>query len=281
MVPAVRRITARDLPVSLEPLALVHVTAGELLLAGEAGTHRLLSGEVLAVRAPVRVELRAGRASGEALLFHAAPGWVERARSLAGSDARAPAQDEALVREAAGSEAARRAGRLLLATHLAAERAGAAALDDPGIERAGRFLELVGLARALRGSLLAPRPPAGAGNRSRRAPLARLLEELETAPLEGFTLGVLARRLGVSERHASRLLRQELGTSFPEYLSALRIERAKKMLATTDDAVTDVALETGWQSLSHFNAVFRRRVGETPSRYRAVACGLRETTVGS
>jgi transcriptional regulator GlxA family with amidase domain len=160
------------------------------------------------------------------------------------------------------------------------ERSGRATPDGAQDEshsfgRAGRLLELVALADSLRGPLDAPRPPAGARNRSRRALLVRALEELEAGSLDGLTLRVLAERLEVSERQASRLLRDELGTSFPDYLAALRIERAKKLLATTDEPVTDVALETGWQSISHFNAVFRRRVGVTPTLYRAQHWGER------
>lgn len=265
MLPRVRRLCASDLPLRLSPLVLVHVTEGEFVLRGGAGVHRLLNGELLALRAPIAAELEAARGGGEALLLHANPLWAERARALFDGGEPTPPAD-ALVRENAGSPTARRAGRLLLAAHL--ERAPQS--DGVGTESAGRLVELIRIAHGMSKSLVEPRP-GGARASSRRAPLVRALEALERAPLEGFSLGVLARGLGVSERHASRLLRAELGTPLPEYLAALRIERAKKLLATTQEPVTDVALETGWQSLSHFNAVFRRHVGATPTAYRANA----------
>jgi transcriptional regulator GlxA family with amidase domain len=268
MLPCVSRVSASDLPLRLSPVCLVHVIEGELALRDESGPHRLRCGELLALRAPAPVELASARSGSEALFFRATHEWVGRVLALSGADAPAPSA-EPLVREAAGSEIARRAGRLLLAAYLEGEAGPAAA---PGIAGVARLIEIVGIACGARGSLVAPRL-AGARSRSRRAALVRVLEELESAPLEGFSLRALAERLGVSERHASRLLRDELGTSLPEYLGALRIERAKKRLATTEEPVIDVALGTGWQSVSHFNAVFRRRVGVTPSGFRALARG--------
>jgi AraC-like DNA-binding protein len=266
MLPCVRRLSAADLPARIAALSLVHVTTGELVLRDAAGRHRLLGGELLAVRDDAEVELHAARGDVQAFLFFAPSAWVARARALVGLES-AAGSGEALARAAAGSDVARRAGRLLLAAHLDACDDGAA-----GIAGAGRLVELVGIACAIEGSLLAGRP-APARGRTRRAALVRALEQLESASLEGVSLPALAEALGVSARHASRLLREELGTSLREYLVALRIERAKKRLATTAEPVTDVALETGWQSISHFNTVFRRRVGATPSAYRARSAG--------
>jgi AraC-like DNA-binding protein len=47
------------------------------------------------------------------------------------------------------------------------------------------------------------------------------------------------------------------------------MERAKRLLRETDLPVIEVAAETGWSSLAHFTTTFRRRVGQTPSGYRA------------
>lgn len=275
MLPVVRRLCAADFPLRLSPLSLVHVASGELLLRGDAGAHRLLAGEALALRGEARATLTAARDDTAAFLLEADQAWVERARALSGVW-EATETGDALVRETAGTELARRTGQLLLAAHL--DRSGRTGAGEAlvGIERAGRLLALVALAQTICGSLEAPRRNAGARAYSRRAPLVRLLEELETAPLEGYSLGVLADRLGVSERQASRLLREEIGTSFPDYLASLRIERAKKLLVTTEEPITEVALETGWQSISHFNAVFRRHVGITPTGYRARSLGERE-----
>ncbi len=269
--PRVQRLRAGDRAVVLSPFALVYVTDGQWTLRGADMAHRLVSGEVMALRRDLRLELAAAQGGGEALLLEASPQWAARALALFGASA-ATEPGEPLVREAGGSALARRAGRLMLAAHLDAARQGE---DGTGAQgggaQIGRLAELVSIAHAMTGSLVAARPAAGARLSSRRPALVRALEDLETDPLESFSLGVLADRLGISRRHASRLLREELGTSLPEYLTGLRIERAKKLLATTRDTVTEIALGTGWQSLSHFNTVFRRRVGVTPSAYRVQA----------
>lgn len=56
--------------------------------------------------------------------------------------------------------------------------------------------------------------------------------------------------------------------TFREFMSQLRLNRAKDLLRETDLPVIDVAAETGWRSLAHFTSTFGRRVGMTPSRYR-------------
>ena len=50
---------------------------------------------------------------------------------------------------------------------------------------------------------------------------------------------------------------------------AARIDRARRLLALTDRAVTDVCLDVGFSSLGSFSALFARRVGRSPSAYRA------------
>ena len=50
---------------------------------------------------------------------------------------------------------------------------------------------------------------------------------------------------------------------------AARIEHARRLLALTDRSVTDVCLEVGFESLGSFSALFARRVGHSPSAYRA------------
>ena len=95
----------------------------------------------------------------------------------------------------------------------------------------------------------------------------RLVENDE--PLDDLTIETFARDLGCSARQVSRLFREELGTTFRDHLVELRLARAKDLLERTPLNVIDVAGATGWSSLAHFNAVFRRHVGATPTGYRA------------
>ena len=52
-------------------------------------------------------------------------------------------------------------------------------------------------------------------------------------------------------------------------MTRLRVDRARRLLDESALPVIEVAAETGWSSLAHFNAVFRRHTGHTPTAYRA------------
>lgn len=84
-------------------------------------------------------------------------------------------------------------------------------------------------------------------------------------------LDQLGRRIGCSARTLSRLFRTELGMTFPQWRSQLRLHRAALLLAE-GRTVSQVATACGWSSPSAFITEFRRAFGETPgalSRYRA------------
>ena len=88
-----------------------------------------------------------------------------------------------------------------------------------------------------------------------------------------FDLDKVAGTLGLSRRYVQQLL-EETGRSFTEHLLERRLERAFAML--TDRrylhlAIIDIAFAAGFGDVSHFNRMFRRRFGETPSGVRAVA----------
>jgi transcriptional regulator GlxA family with amidase domain len=52
------------------------------------------------------------------------------------------------------------------------------------------------------------------------------------------------------------------------YVTRLRVSRAQQLLATSDDKVVDVALSSGFNSLSRFNDVFKKSCGSSPREYR-------------
>src|SRR5215470_3645203 len=88
-----------------------------------------------------------------------------------------------------------------------------------------------------------------------------------------FGLDNVARGLGLSRRYVQQLL-EETGRSFTDHLVEHRLERSFAML--TDRrcfhlAIIDIAFAAGFGDVSHFNRVFRRRFGETPSGVRAAA----------
>lgn len=88
-----------------------------------------------------------------------------------------------------------------------------------------------------------------------------------SAPL---TLQQLARRIGISQRTLSRLFRDELSMTFPQWRTQLRLQRALVLLAERRD-VTSVASECGWATASAFIDTYRRAFGHTPGRAIAKA----------
>jgi AraC-like DNA-binding protein len=82
------------------------------------------------------------------------------------------------------------------------------------------------------------------------------------------TLADLARGTGRSLSTFKRRFREMTGQSPATWLRERRLERARILLQTTDRSVTDVALEVGFSSVSHFVHAFRRRFRTTPQRVR-------------
>ena len=56
--------------------------------------------------------------------------------------------------------------------------------------------------------------------------------------------------------------------TFTQYLSVVRIAKAKKLLANPQARISEVAFEAGFASLTHFNRMFRRIAGESPTAFR-------------
>ncbi|MEV0324473.1 helix-turn-helix transcriptional regulator [Streptomyces sp. NPDC050659] len=95
-------------------------------------------------------------------------------------------------------------------------------------------------------------------------PLLRELHGILCAdPAEGRSLDRLGRQLGASARTLSRRLHDDLGLSYPQWRTQLRLHHALILLAD-DTPVTAVAHRCGWSSASTFIDVFRRTFGHTP-----------------
>ncbi|MDB6112355.1 MAG: hypothetical protein JWR69_4105 [Pedosphaera sp.] len=72
-----------------------------------------------------------------------------------------------------------------------------------------------------------------------------------------------------TRRHLTRIFHEVVGMSFRDKHTELRLMRARELLATTESKVVDVALESGFQSLSLFNLMFKRRFGVSAGKWRA------------
>lgn len=100
--------------------------------------------------------------------------------------------------------------------------------------------------------------------------LVAVCEMLQDDPADNRTLAELGRVVGASDRHLSRLFRQDLGMTFPQWRTQLRLHRALILLAQRTP-VTTIAHRCGWSSASAFIEVFRRSFGNTPG---AIGCAV-------
>lgn len=83
-----------------------------------------------------------------------------------------------------------------------------------------------------------------------------------------LSLGEVARAVNTSTFYFCKMFKKATGINFTDYLSRVRIEKAKNLLINPNLRVSEIAYEVGFQSLTHFNRVFRRMVGQSPTDYR-------------
>ena len=99
--------------------------------------------------------------------------------------------------------------------------------------------------------------------------LLRAKDRMDAASHEEWPVERLARVSGVSEAHFARSFKEAFGIPPHRYLLTRRIEQAKTLLRDTDLSITEIAFQTGWNSLGTFGRTFRDVTGESPGELRA------------
>jgi AraC-like DNA-binding protein len=98
--------------------------------------------------------------------------------------------------------------------------------------------------------------------------LLRAKDRMDAASQEDWPVRRLASVSGVSEAHFARSFRQVFGIPPHRYLLARRVERATALLRDTHLPITEIAFQTGWNSLGTFGRTFRDVTGESPGELR-------------
>lgn len=91
-------------------------------------------------------------------------------------------------------------------------------------------------------------------------------ENIDRADLNLTSLANVSR---ISEVYLRRLFNREFGVSPKQYITTLRISRAKQLLKNSGTPVSQVAEECGYSSVYHFSRAFKTATGYTPSEYRS------------
>jgi AraC-like DNA-binding protein/ligand-binding sensor protein len=90
----------------------------------------------------------------------------------------------------------------------------------------------------------------------------------QTRATERITMQDAAHHVHLSSCYFCKMFKRTASMTFTEYLSRVRIEKAKSLLGTASARITEAASEAGFESIPHFNRVFRKYVGVSPTQYR-------------
>ncbi|NLO38519.1 MAG: response regulator [Ruminiclostridium sp.] len=83
-----------------------------------------------------------------------------------------------------------------------------------------------------------------------------------------ISLNMIAEKIGLTPAYVSKLFKQELGISYIDYITDLRINKAKELLGNDHYKVYEIAEMTGYTNTNYFISLFKKHVGVSPSEYR-------------
>lgn len=157
--------------------------------------------------------------------------------------------------------------RLFASTHPFAAKMSEAI---PGLNQNGMLsrMRLVELFLEIFAAALPEFPAKATAAPEARDRLRIFLRQTSTSELIHMSFVELAQVARCTPRHLNRVFREEVKMSFRDKRTELRLDRACELLAQTQSKVVDIALESGYESLSLFNLMFTRRFGVSPGRWR-------------
>lgn len=99
--------------------------------------------------------------------------------------------------------------------------------------------------------------------------ITRAKEFINTHQTEPLSLPQVAKAVNTSTFYFCKIFKKATGLNFTNYLSRIRIEKAKNLLLNPHLRISEIAYEIGFQSLTHFNRVFKKILGQSPTEYRS------------
>jgi AraC-like DNA-binding protein/ligand-binding sensor protein len=84
-----------------------------------------------------------------------------------------------------------------------------------------------------------------------------------------ITLGQVAKAVNMSSYYFCKMFKKVAGINFTDYVARVRIEKSKNLLLNPNLRISEIAFEVGFQSLTHFNRVFKKILGQSPTEYRS------------
>ena len=99
--------------------------------------------------------------------------------------------------------------------------------------------------------------------------IARAKEFIKQNQAEDLSLSQVAKAVNISSFYFCKMFKKATGINFTEYVSRVRVEKAKNLLLNPNLRISEIAYEVGFQSLTHFNRVFKKISGQSPTEYRS------------
>lgn len=85
---------------------------------------------------------------------------------------------------------------------------------------------------------------------------------------ENISVWMVSNYMGLSESHFSALFKKEMGETFTNYITGLRIEEAKKLMRTTNMKIYEICDYIGYNNVEHFSRLFKKVTGNSPNHYK-------------
>lgn len=82
------------------------------------------------------------------------------------------------------------------------------------------------------------------------------------------SLETIAKQMNVSAKYFSALFKKQTGVNFVDYVTDIRMDKAKRLLLETNKRILEIASEVGYENEQYFSRVFKKTVGQSPLQYR-------------
>lgn len=98
--------------------------------------------------------------------------------------------------------------------------------------------------------------------------IARAMDYIEQNFTRDLALEEVAQTVGISPYYFSKLFKEGSGMNYTEYLTKLRIEMAKELLARRELSIKEVCVDSGYANPNYFSRIFKKWTGITPTEFR-------------
>jgi two-component system response regulator YesN len=96
----------------------------------------------------------------------------------------------------------------------------------------------------------------------------KIIDYMDASFTEDISLSTLSRHFNISVGYLSALIKKETGTAYSDYVVAKRLNMAKELLGNAQLSIQEIVERVGYKDYFHFNKLFKKHFGITPSKYR-------------